>query len=97
MARRARSAAATENRPGSVTTMTRSLAAQAVRVRALRDGAQSMSTRSYSLSIVARASSSFQTSRTLGCGPSKLMADGLPMSTSIVPGWTFAHPLEVIA
>ncbi len=47
---------------------TRSLAAHAVRVRAFSEGAQSMRTRSYSLSIVARASSSFQTSRTLGCG-----------------------------
>ncbi len=46
MARSARSAAATEKRPGSVTTVTRSLAAHAVRVRALREGAQSMSTRS---------------------------------------------------
>ena len=46
IARSARSAAATENRPGSVTTATRSLAAHAVRVSALSDGAQSMSTRS---------------------------------------------------
>ena len=47
--------------------------------------------------MVARASSSFHTSRTLGCGPSKLIADGLPIITSIVPACTFAQPLEVIA
>ncbi len=46
IARRARSAAATEKSPGSVTTVTRSDAAQAVRVRAFSDGAQSMRTRS---------------------------------------------------
>ena len=46
IARSARSAAATENSPGSVTTITRSEAAHAVRVRAFSDGAQSISTRS---------------------------------------------------
>ena len=46
IARSARSAAATEKSPGSVTTATRSLAAQAVRVSALSEGAQSMSTSS---------------------------------------------------
>ena len=56
-----------------------------------------MSTRSYSLSIVERASSSFQMSRMLGCGPSKLMADGLPIMTSTVPWRPRVHPLEVMA
>ena len=28
---------------------------------------------------------------------SQVMADGLPIMTSIVPGWTLAHPLEVMA
>ena len=36
-------------------------------------------------------------SRMLGCGPSKLIADGQPMSTSILPGSARVQPLGAIA
>jgi len=33
----------------------------------------------------------------LGCGPSKLIAAGLPIITSILPGRPFVQPLGAIA
>ena len=65
-----------------MTKMTRSLATHAVRVRALIDGGVSMITRSYSSSIRASISSSFQTSETVGAGLSSKSDLGLPTSTS---------------
>ena len=46
MARMVRSVPATEKSPGSATRVTLSLAVQAIRVRPLRDGGQSIRTRS---------------------------------------------------
>ena len=68
-----------------------------MRVRAFRDGAQSTSTRSYSASTCASASSSFQMSRTDGCGPSKLIAAGEPTITSTTPPRPRVQPEGVIA